>query len=304
MRLQHCIGARDFSRALLEDLFTRANVLRDESTDVLRGKILATLFYEPSTRTRLSFESAMIRLGGQVISTENAKDNSSVAKGESLEDTIRIIAGYAHAIVMRHHETGAAARAVAVSSVPIINGGDGKGEHPTQSLLDVYTMSREFGKVDGLRIAMVGDLSAGRTVRSLCYALANFRDVEITFVSAENLRMGEDVKQYIAERGVKFSESNDFDAVIPEVDVVYMTRLQKERLGAEDYQAAKGKFVIDAARLALVTPNARVMHPLPHVEEIDLPDNVENQDLRVAYFRQSANGVYARMALLDHLLRK
>jgi len=302
--VRHCVGAKDFSRELLGDLFTRADQLRASPEHTLTGKILVTLFAEKSTRTRLSFESAMIRLGGDVISVENAEESSSMGKGESIEDTIRVISGYGNAIVMRHREEGIAARAARISRVPIINGGDGKGEHPTQALLDVYTISREVGQVDGVKIAMVGDLASGRTVRSLCYALANFRDVEITFVSTDKLRMGGDVREYLVEKGVRLSESSDLGEIIPKVDIIYMTRLQKERLDPADYGAARGKFVIDSERLNLVSPHARIMHPLPHVEEIDLPDKIEDSDSRVAYFRQAENGVYARMALLDYLLRR
>src|SRR3989344_9269897 len=187
MGLRHCIGAQGFSRDLLYELFASADQLRQHPTESLKGKILATIFYEPSTRTRLSFESAMLRMGGQVISVENAEASSSVAKGESVEDTIRVLSGYAHAIVIRHKEEGAAERAAKVSKVPIINGGDGRGEHPSQALLDAYTIFKEFGRVDGIRIAFVGDLASGRTVRSLCYTLANFKDVKIIFVSIDKL---------------------------------------------------------------------------------------------------------------------
>jgi aspartate carbamoyltransferase catalytic subunit len=244
----------------------------------------------------------MLRLGGTVISTENAKEFSSAVKGESLFDTIRIVAAYSDCIVIRHHETGAAVQAAEVSSVPIINAGDGKGQHPTQTLLDVYTIYREFGRLDNLKIAMVGDLLSGRTVRSLCYLLAKFNQNKIIFVSPSNLKMGEDIKEHLNKKGVEFSEETDLNKVVGEVDVIYMTRIQKERISSEDYEKAKGKFIIDESNLGLINNNSRIMHPLPHCEEICLPIKIEEEDKRVAYFRQAENGLYARMALLEMII--
>ncbi len=302
MEIKHLVESQQFSRDILFKLFSRADFLRENNEESLKGKILATLFYEPSTRTRLSFESAMIKLGGSVVGTENAKEFSSVVKGESLEDSIRVIDGYVDCIVMRHNLEGAALKASQVSRVPVINAGDGKGQHPTQALLDVYTIFREFGKVDSLKIAMVGDLASGRTVRSLCYLLGKFEDIEITFVSPENLKMGDDIKKYLQKHNVKFSEETDLNSVLSYVDVVYMTRVQKERISLEDYEKAKGKYIINGDNLNLINLNSRIMHPLPHVEEIDLPIYIEENDKRVAYFRQAENGLYVRMALLDMIL--
>jgi len=298
----HVIESQQFSRELLYGLFSRADELRENPDNCLDGKIMACLFYEPSTRTRLSFESAMIRLGGHVIGTENAREFSSAVKGESLEDSIRVVGSYCDCIVIRHPEEGTAYKASEVSSVPIINAGDGKGQHPTQALLDVYTLHREFGRIDGLNIAMVGDLASGRTVRSLSYLLGKFDGVDITFVSPENLKMRDDIKEYLDRHGVGYNEDGDLNNVLPEVDVVYMTRTQKERMTLVDYEKAKGKFVINEGNFDLIGQDARLMHPLPHVEEIDLPLSVEKGDLRVAYFRQADNGVYARMALLDNVM--
>jgi len=300
----HVIKSQQFTFELLFQLFKRADELRNYCEDCLKGKIMASLFYEPSTRTRLSFESAMLRLGGKVIGTENAKEFSSAVKGESLEDSIRVISRYCDCIVIRHSEEGTAEKASEVSKVPIINAGDGTGQHPTQALLDVYTIYREFGKLDNLKVAMVGDLASGRTVRSLCYLLSKFQGIEIIFVSPDNLKMGEDIKKYLNEKGVKFSEEDDLNNVLPEVDVVYMTRIQKERISLEDYEKAKGKFVINRDNFDLIKPDSRIMHPLPHVEEIDLPLSVEQDDSRVAYFREAENGLFARMALLDFILNK
>jgi len=328
--MNHIIESQQFSSEFLFNLFKRADSLRNfcdaeissreefsEISDLkslnktqkvfsecLKGKIMASLFYEPSTRTRLSFESAMLRLGGKVIGTENAGEFSSAVKGESLEDTIRIISKYCDCIVIRHSEEGAAKQASEVSKVPIINGGDGKGQHPTQAILDVYTIYREFGRLENLKIAMVGDLSSGRTVRSLCYLLGKFKDIEIIFVSPENLKMKEDIKEYLREKGIEFREEEDLNKVLREVDVVYMTRIQKERISLEDYNKAKGKYVINKDNFNLIKEGSIVMHPLPHIEEIELSLEVEENDKRVAYFREAENGLYIRMALLDMLLNK
>jgi len=300
----HVIESQQFSREILFQLFKKADELRENHADILKGKIMASLFYEPSTRTRLSFESAMLRLGGKVIGTENAKEFSSAIKGESLEDSVRVISKYCDCIIVRHSEEGAAKKASEFSKVPIINAGDGKGQHPTQALLDIYTIYREFGKIDGLKIAMVGDLTFGRTIRSLCYLLGKFKDIEIIFISPENLKIENDIKEYLKKHNIKFSEEDDLNEILPKVDVVYMTRIQKERMSLEAYERAKGKFVINKNNLDLIKKNSRIMHPLPHVEEIDLPINIEENDKRVAYFRQAENGLFIRMALLDFILNK
>ena len=300
----HVIESQQFSRKILFKLFKRAEELRENHADILKEKIMTSLFYEPSTRTRLSFESAMLRLGGKVIGTENAKEFSSAVKGESLEDSIRVISKYCDCIIIRHNEEGAAKKASEFSKVPVINAGDGKGQHPTQALLDIYTIYKEFGKIDDLKIAMVGDLLSGRTVRSLCYLLGKFENIEIIFVSPENLKIGNDIKDYLKKHNIKFREENDLNKILPEVNIVYMTRIQKERMSLEDYEKAKGKFVINKNNLALIKKESRIMHPLPHVEEIDLPINIEENDKRVAYFRQAENGLFIRMALLDLILNK
>lgn len=303
MEIKHILKSQQFSPERLFALFKEADSFRDNCDECLKGKILAALFYEPSTRTRLSFESAMLKLGGEVIGTENAKEFSSAVKGESMEDSIRVISSYADCIVIRHHEEGTAEKASNVSPVPIINAGDGKGQHPTQALLDAYTIYREFGKLENLKVAMVGDLASGRTVRSLCYILGKFKGNEIIFVSPENLRMGDDIKGYLKETGISFREESNLNTVLSEVDVVYMTRIQKERISLEDYESAKGKFVINEENLKMIRTSSRIMHPLPHVEEIDLPIFTEKTDSRIAYFRQAKNGLYIRMALLKWLLR-
>jgi aspartate carbamoyltransferase catalytic subunit len=267
----------------------------------LSGRIMATLFYEPSTRTRLSFEAAMLRLGGGVIGTESAGHFSSVAKGETLEDTIRIVGGYCDVIVLRHAEVGASRRAAQVSQVPVINAGDGPGQHPTQALLDLYTIAKERGSVDGLRIAMVGDLANGRTVRSLSYLLSKFDGVEITYVAPPAVGMGRDIKAHLDEKGTLYRETEDLDAVLPEVDVVYQTRVQKERFAnrMDEYRRVSGVYVMDREALARMRPDAILMHPLPRVGEIS--EEVD-ADPRAAYFRQARNGLFIRMALLRMVL--
>jgi len=297
---RHVLESQQFSRELLDEIFQRADAMRAEpgrTATRLQGRIMAALFYEPSTRTRLSFESAMLRLGGRTIGTDNAREFSSAAKGETLEDTVRIVGGYADVIVLRHHEAGAAARAAAVSDVPVINAGDGKGQHPTQALLDLYTIKDELGRVDGVRVAIVGDLANGRTARSLAYLLGKYRDVELWFVAPPQVRMGRDIKDHLDQHEVRWQETEDLDAVLPKVDVVYQTRIQKERFPDEEsYQAVRGVYVVDAATMERLSPYAIVMHPLPRVDEID--PRVDG-DPRAAYFRQARNGVQIRMALLD-----
>jgi aspartate carbamoyltransferase catalytic subunit len=303
--LKHILESQQFSPDIIFSLFLDAEDIRKNPwkyADKLKGKVLATLFYEPSTRTRLSFESAMLKLGGSVVSTENAKEFSSAIKGESIEDTARIISSYADAVVIRHYEEGTSKKASLVSRIPIINAGDGKGQHPTQALLDVYTIYKELGRLENIKIALVGDLASGRTARSLCYLLGKFNNNTIIFVSPDNLKMGEDIKEYLTRHNVTFREENDLNKILSEVDVVYMTRIQKERISLEDYEKAKGKFVINESNFNLLKNSARIMHPLPHVEEINLPLEIEQNDSRVAYFRQGENGLYIRMALLMKIL--
>jgi len=302
-RLRHVVESQQFSRAWLEDLLSHAEAIKldpRQFADRLTGRVMAALFYEPSTRTRLSFEAAMLRLGGKTMGTDNAREFSSAAKGETLEDSIRIVSGYADVIVLRHNEEGAARRAAAVSNVPVINAGDGPGQHPTQALLDLYTIKDELGRVDAIEVAMVGDLANGRTVRSLTYLLSKFRDIRIWFVAPPQVAMRDDLKAHLDEKGVSWSETEDLDSVLPRVDVVYQTRIQKERFTDEAaYLALKGVYRIDQRALGLMRKDAIVMHPLPRVDEI-APE--VDSDRRAAYFRQARNGLHIRMALLDRLL--
>ena len=302
-RLRHVVESQQFSRSLLEELFARSEEIKREPHRFmgrLAGQVMAALFYEPSTRTRLSFEAAMLRLGGQTMGTDNAREFSSTAKGETLEDTIRIVSGYADVIVLRHNEEGAARRAAAVSTVPVVNAGDGPGQHPTQALLDLYTIREELGRIDGVRVAMVGDLANGRTVRSLTYLLSKFKDIKLWFVAPPQVAMRDDLKAHLDEHHVPWVETQDLESVLPEVDVVYQTRIQKERFtDPEAYQAVKGVYRIDKSSLALMRKYAVLMHPLPRVDEI-APE--VDADPRAAYFRQARNGLQIRMALLDRLL--
>ena len=310
-RLESIVDANQLNPELLSRLFSDADKIRStemrrpkKNRKLLEGKVMATLFYEPSTRTRFSFESAMIKLGGSVISSENAGEFSSAAKGEKLEDTIRVVSSYADCIVIRHREDGAAATAARVSTVPVINGGDGKSQHPTQAMLDMYTIKTELGRLDNFRIAMVGDLAYGRTVKSLAMLLAQRKGIELLLVAPESLRMDSGTVSTLRSGSVKVVENAGFEKALAESDIIYMTRLQKERMREDEYEASKSLYIIDEKRLSLVDASARVMHPLPHVEEIDLPIDVEKNDKRVAYFRQAENGLYVRMALLKELLRK
>ena len=300
--VRHVVDVGQFDRPGIEALFAAADRMRDmpRFSAPLAGLTLATIFYEPSTRTRLSFETAMHRLGGNVISTENAREFSSAIKGETVEDTIRIVNGYADAIVIRHYEQGAAHRAAAVSRVPILNAGDGPGEHPTQALLDLYTIGHELGRIDHLKVALVGDLRFGRTARSLARMLKLTTGAEIVFVSPPAVPMGDDVRRELTEAGISFHDEPDLDAVLPHVDVVYQTRVQKERFPTpEEYESVRGQYVIDADSMSLLAPGAIVLHPLPRVDEIATE---VDSDPRAAYFRQAHNGVYIRMALLEHVL--
>ncbi len=300
--MRHIVEVGQFNRQDIERLFARADRMRQlpRGATPLAGRILATIFYEPSTRTRLSFETAMLRLGGQVISTENAREFSSAIKGESVEDTVRIVEGYADAIVIRHYEQGAARRAANVASVPVINGGDGPGEHPTQALLDLYTIGHELGRIDGLRVALVGDLRYGRAVRSLALLFCLTEGTELIFVSPPAVPMGDDVREALDRAGVKYRDETDLATVLPEVDVVYQTRIQRERFPTlSEYEASRGVYIIDRGAMERLNPRAIVMHPLPRVDEIT-PD--VDSDPRAAYFRQAQNGVYVRMAILEMLI--
>jgi aspartate carbamoyltransferase catalytic subunit len=298
--LPHVVSSEQFDRPLLDSLFQRATTLAGVRDTRLAGRIMASLFYEPSTRTRLSFESAMHRLGGAVIGTEAAHTFSSAIKGETLEDTIRMVATYADVIVLRHDQAGACARAAAVSAVPVINAGDGPGEHPTQALLDLYTIQRELGRVEGVHVAFCGDLRFGRTARSLALLLAQYPGVRFTFVAPEVVQVGPDILGRLDGRGVPYTLGSQLGEVLRSVDVVYQTRIQKERFtDPNEFDQARKALRIDSEVMRRLPRTAIVMHPLPRVDELDASVDA---DPRAAYFRQAANGVAIRMAVLEMLL--
>jgi len=298
------LSVKQFTRSDLEYIFDvahemRVMVQRVGTFDLLKGKILANLFYEPSTRTSSSFTSAMERLGGSVIPINEVR-YSSVSKGESLPDTVRTLECYADVIVLRHPETGAAAQAAQYARKPIINAGDGIGEHPTQALLDTFTIREELGQIDGLTVTMLGDLKYGRTVHSLARLLSLY-SVRLNYISPEILRMPENI---IAElpRTLPQAEYTALDHILLQTDVLYVTRVQKERFTDEAiYESVKGAFVITPETLEEAKERMIIMHPLPRVGEISM--DVDN-DPRAAYFRQMEYGLYVRMALLAMVLGK
>lgn len=310
-KLSHILEAKQFEKSDLERIFKLADskrlaVKKYGFLPDLAGKLMIYLFYEPSLRTRLSFEIAMKRLGGETAGSDNAGKYSSAAKGESLEDTILTVNGYSpDVIVLRHPEDGAAQRAAIVSKVPIINGGSGSAEHPTQALLDVYTILKELKRVDGIKIAFVGDLANGRTVKSLAYLLAKlFQEVEMRFVAPPELQIPEEIKNYLAEKRVVFSEHSDLREVAPEVDVIYATRIQRERLGQNivDYKKIREKLAVDENLMEILPKKSIIMHPLPvNQEDLEI-DPAIYDDPRWAGLRQSENGLYVRMALLQILI--
>lgn len=300
--MRHVLETQQFDRKAIEKLFALASQLEGKRSREMEDKILASLFYAPSTRTRLSFESAMLRLGGNVITVENARETSSLMKGESLEDTIRTVNHYADAIVLRHHEVGAAKRAAKVATVPIINGGDGNtGQHPTQALYDLYTIERELGHIDGAHIIFVGNLRYYRSVRSLSYLLGKYNDVRITFVSSPELSMRDDVKTYLKRHNVKFQETDELEQVLREADVVYQTRVAKEWIPSEEeYERLKNRYIITRPLANSMKEGGIIIHPLPRVDEI--APEVDDSPHAV-YFKQVGYGLHVRMALLKTLLK-
>jgi aspartate carbamoyltransferase len=300
------LSIKQFSRTDLEYIIRVAHemrimVERIGTFDLLKGKILANLFYEPSTRTSSSFMAAMVRLGGAVIPINEVK-YSSVAKGESLPDTVRTLGCYADVIVLRHPDVGAAALAAKYAGKPIINAGDGVGEHPTQALLDAFTIREELGRLDNLTVTMLGDLKYGRTVHSLARLLTQFVGIKLNYVSPDILHMPKDVMDEVAKKGLPQNEYSTLDKVLPETDVLYVTRVQKERFDDHAvYDKVKSAFVITPEVMKSAKKEMIVMHPLPRVTEISMEFD---EDPRAAYFRQMEYGLYVRMALLAMVLGK
>jgi aspartate carbamoyltransferase len=313
---KNILSVDQFNRSDLEQLFevtARMKRLKEQngSTDILRGKILANLFYEASTRTDASFSIAMKRLGGEVHNIVGVQF-SSVSKGETLPDTVRVLAGYADVVVLRHPEMGAARMAaqaiqaelkkVGLGPVPLINAGDGVGEHPSQGLLDMYTIQQKCGRIDGLTVGLVGDLKHGRTVHSLARLLSMYSGIKLILVSPPSLRMPPELMEELRARGVEMKEADEIAEVVKEAEVWYITRVQKERFATEDdYRQVSGSYCVTPATVAQMQPNAIIMHPLPRVGEISTEVDEMPQ---AVYFEQAANGMYVRMALLAGVLGK
>jgi aspartate carbamoyltransferase catalytic subunit len=304
---QDILSVDQFDRDALSYIFTRSQEMRElvervGGCDLLKGYVLACLFYEPSTRTSASFIAAMDRLGGGVIPITQGVQFSSVSKGESLPDTIRTLEQYSDVIVLRHPELGSAKLAADYASVPIINAGDGAGEHPTQALLDLFTIREELGRIDGLKVAMVGDLRYGRTVHSLTRLLMQYDNISLRFVSPDILRLPMALMNEIIDRGVKVRETYDVADVIENADVLYVTRIQKERFSdPKQYEEVKDCYEITTELMTRAKQKMIIMHPLPRVGEIHYR---VDDDPRAAYFRQVKNGMYVRMALLAAVLGK
>ena len=285
--------------ALFEQADEMEKILEVGGEDVLHGKIMATLFFEPSTRTRFSFESAMLRLGGRVISNADMANTSSLKKQETLEDTGRTVSQMADVIVMRHPDAGSVAKLASFCDVPVINGGDGPSDHPTQGLLDLYTIWKEKGSLDGLTVGMVGDLKFGRVVHSQCKLLKEF-DVKFIFVSPKGLEVPAEIAEELADAGCEIELSENLEEIIEKMDVISMTRVQEERFeDKSDYEKYAGAYVLDESLMKKAKNDAIVIHPLPRVDEIS-PE--VDEDPRAKYFEQPKNGVAVRMALLKKLL--
>lgn len=301
--MRHLMSPLDFSVEELGRLLDLASDIEKNPAKYAHacdGKVLATLFYEPSTRTRLSFESAMIHLGGQVLGFSNAA-SSSAAKGESVSDTIRMVSCYADICAMRHPKEGAPMVATAVSSIPVINAGDGGHQHPTQTLTDLMTIHSLKGRLDHLNIGLCGDLKFGRTVHSLINALVRYEGISFVFISPEELRIPGYIREDVLdEKGVPYKEVERLEDVIGGLDLLYMTRVQRERFfNEEDYVRLKDFYILDKAKMALAGPDMLVLHPLPRVNEISVE---VDSDPRAAYFKQVQYGLYVRMALILTLL--
>jgi len=312
--IKHIIKSQQFEPQDIKKLFTRTAQIQQSFSNPagrvmlnrnLKDKILFNIFYEPSTRTRLSFAAAAHHLGMQVSDTENATQFSSVTKGETLEDTIKVLCLYhPDVIVLRHHEDGAAERAAEISPVPIINAGDGRGQHPTQALLDLYTIWRRLKTLNGLTILVGGDLAHGRTVRSLVYLFSKFKGNQFIFCSPEQLKMLPDIKQHLNQKEIPYTEVySALEEVINQADVVYWTRVQAERIEDPDLNpdALRQRFTIDKNLMAYMKPYSVLMHPLPRVSEISTECD---SDIRSVYFEQAGNGMFVRMGLLEYILKK
>jgi len=300
---KHIISIPELSREELELIVdTAARLKAEPNPELLKHKVVASCFFEPSTRTRLSFETAVERLGGSVIGFDNGGNTSLAKKGETLADSVQVIASYVDAFVMRHPQEGAARLASEFSKgVPIINGGDGANQHPTQTLLDLFSIYETQGTLDNLNVAFVGDLKYGRTVHSLTQALAKFNNVRFFFIAPDALAMPDYICEELEDAGIKFSMHSNIEEVVPELDVLYMTRVQKERFDESEYAHMKSAFILTAATLTEARDNLKVLHPLPRVDEITID---VDKTKHAYYFEQAENGVYAREALLALVLNE
>ena len=301
--MKHLITPLDYSLEetnKLLDLATDIMNNMDKYSDICNNKILATLFYEPSTRTRLSFESAMLRLGGKVLGFSSA-DSSSASKGESVADTVRVMSGYADIIAMRHPKEGAPYVASKYSSIPVINAGDGGHQHPTQTLTDLMTIRTLKGRLENITIGLCGDLKFGRTVHSLIKSLTRYSNIKFVLISPEELKLPSYIKEDVLEKsGADFVELSSLDEAMPSLDILYMTRVQKERFfNEEDYLRLKDSYILDKTKMKLAKEDMLVLHPLPRVNEISIE---VDKDKRAAYFEQARMGVFVRMALIVDLL--
>ncbi len=297
--MKHVLDCKQYSKEELNELFKLAKKIKENPkkySKKLERKVVATMFFEPSTRTRLSFETAIQKLGASLISTEDAGSHSSARKGETLEDTIKILQGYADAIVMRHPDENSAKLAASVATVPIINAGSGKGEHPTQALLDMYTIEEKRGKIDGVKVAILGDLLYGRTIHSLIKLLSLYDNVEIYGLSKSCFALPEEYIEFLKSRNIEYKICRSFDDLPKDIDVMYHTRIQSERFEGD---FGREEFIINKDVLNKFSENTIVLHPLPRNEEIstDIDD-----DPRAMYFKQAHNGLYVRMALLLEVL--
>ncbi|ELV8680166.1 aspartate carbamoyltransferase [Vibrio fluvialis] len=298
---RHIISIPEFTRSELELIVdTAARLKAEPNPELLKNKVVASCFFEPSTRTRLSFETAVQRLGGTVIGFDNGGNTSLAKKGESLADSVQVISSYVDAFVMRHPQEGAARLASEFSNgVPVVNGGDGANQHPTQTLLDLFSIYETQGTLDNLNVAFVGDLKYGRTVHSLTQALAKFTNIRFFFIAPEVLAMPDYLCQELEDAGIAFSTHASIEEVVPELDILYMTRVQKERFDESEYAHMKSAYILSADTLKTARPNLKVLHPLPRVDEITTD---VDKTPHAYYFQQAENGVYAREALLALVL--
>ncbi len=299
MENNHLISITDYSKEeIFKILDLAAEFERNPNQNLLNNKVIATLFFEPSTRTRLSFESAISRLGGKFIGFTDSS-SSSVSKGESLKDTIMTVANYSDMIIMRHPIEGSARWASEVSAVPVVNAGDGANQHPTQTLLDLYSIRKTQGTLDNLNVFFVGDLKYGRTVHSLLQAMAMF-NTTYHFISPKELRIPDEYKMFLDRKGLKYTEYRDLNETVNDADIIYMTRIQRERFSDPmEYEKTKNSYVLKNELLENTKDNLKVLHPLPRVNEIDT-DVDENE--KAYYFTQALNGVYTRQAIITHIL--